>query len=195
MAVFFAQANTLKKSWKFAFYNYAIKAKCEKQLSTIFEGCYRSAKSNLRPSKIISLDFSLYALYNIYMLTLEYCEDEKLKGALAGELFPGEGVGCAVALLSDGVPCGLAEYALEEGGVRLKKVGIVKGERGKGYGDFFTRALVFKFMQSGMDILVDGRSAYFENLGFKADGKGGMRVSPDEVVFPSQCKHHREENK
>ena len=127
------------------------------------------------------------------MLTLEYCENEELKAALAGELFPGEGVGSAVVLLSGGVPCGLAEYALEGDCVRIKKVGVIKSERGKGYGDFFTRALVFKFMRSGMDIAADCESDYFANLGFTPDGKGGMRVSPDRVVFPSQC--HREDKK
>lgn len=127
------------------------------------------------------------------MLTLEYCEDEKLKGAMAEELFPGEKVGSAVVLRADGVPCGLAEYALEGDCVRIKKVGVIKSERGKGYGDFFTRALVLKFMRSGMDIAADCESEYFQNLGFKRDGKGGMRVSPGEVVFPSQC--HKEDKK
>ena len=127
------------------------------------------------------------------MLTLEYCEDEELKSALAEELFPGEKVGSAVVLRADGVPCGLAEYALESDCVRIKKAGVIKSERGKGYGDFFTRALVFKFMKSGMDIAADCESEYFQNLGFKRDGKGGMRVSPGEVVFPSQC--HKEDKK
>lgn len=127
------------------------------------------------------------------MLTLEYCEDEELKSALAEELFPGEKVGSAVVLRADGVPCGLAEYALEGDCVRIKKVGVIKSERGKGYGDFFTRALVFKFMRSGMDIAADCESDYFANLGFTPDGKGGMRVSPERVVFPSQC--HREDKK
>lgn len=127
------------------------------------------------------------------MLTLKYCEDEKLKRALAEEIFPGGRVDSAVVLYNGGEPCGLAEYALKDGCVLIKKVGIVKGERKKGYGDFFTRALIFKFVGSGLDICVDCESKYFENLGFTPDGRGGMRVSPDRVVFPSQC--HREDKK
>lgn len=123
------------------------------------------------------------------MLTLEYCEDKALLSDLHGRIFGGEAPAAGVVLRADGKPCGVACYALEEGGVRIKEVGVLQEERGKGYGDFFTRALVFKFMQSGMDIFADGVCGYYKNLGFWEDGRGGMRVSPDRVVFPSSCKH------
>lgn len=97
-----------------------------------------------------------------------------------------------MVLYNGGEPCGLAEYALKDGCVLIKKVGIVKGERKRATA-IFSRALIFKFVRSGLDICVDCESKYFENLGFTPDGRGGMRVSPDRVVFPSQC--HREDKK
>ena len=53
------------------------------------------------------------------MLTLEYCEDEELKSALAEELFPGEKVGSAVVLRADGVPLRADIMTVEEMAVEL----------------------------------------------------------------------------
>lgn len=127
------------------------------------------------------------------MLTLEYCEERTLLDKLHEEIFGGKcSESFGVVLRADGVPCGLALYRLQEGAVRLEKVGVLRGERGKGYGDFFTRALIFKFMQSGSDIVAPCVCDYYKKLGFTQDG-GEMRVAPEKVVFPSAC--HREGNK
>ena len=127
------------------------------------------------------------------MISFGATNDKRVLDALHNAIFgtPIEGdVGFVLDV--DGKPAGIAKLKVTPEESHIVRVGVMPKLRGKGYGDFFTRALVFKFMQSGSDIVAPCVCDYYKKLGFTQDG-GEMRVAPEKVVFPSAC--HREGNK
>ncbi len=127
--------------------------------------------------------------YNCNMLTVEWSEDRRLLDGLSRAIFDCSARDlCGAVLSCDGVYCGVAFYGVGEC-IHIKSVGILPEYRGNGYGDFFTRTLIYKFMFYNKDIVVDYHDDYYINLGFVSDGDGSMRASCDDVVFPSGCEH------
>ncbi len=95
---------------------------------------------------------------------------------------------CGAVLSCDGVYCGVAFYGIGDE-LHIRSVGILPEYRGRGYGDFFTRTLIYKFMFYNKDIVVDYHDDYYINLGFASEGDNSMRADCADIVFPSGCGH------
>lgn len=123
------------------------------------------------------------------MLTLEFCEDGGLIAALNKEIFSDEAPESAVVLYCDKEPCGLACVYPSHDGIHISRIGVLPGFRGKGYGDFFARAVIYKQLPYGRNIIVDFNRGYFYKLGFKDYPGGRMIAACRDVMFPSECSH------
>ena len=129
------------------------------------------------------------AYYNFIMLTVEWCEDKKILDSLSLAALGRPAAAESGAVLAvDGNKCGVAFFTLDSD-IHISAVGVLPEYRGKGYGDFFTRVLLYKFMFYKKDIVVDCVDGYYTKLGFKQDGES-MRASCDDIVFPSYCAHN-----
>ncbi len=71
--------------------------------------------------------------------------------------------------------------------VRLEWVGVIPEVRGRGYGDFLTRASINKVIDISEYIEINGVDEYYEKFGFEK--KGNIMIAESKkIVFPSKCK-------
>lgn len=104
--------------------------------------------------------------------------------ALFGEDYPKQ---VGFLLYDDEKVIGLAQMTINPDTSRLEKVGILKEERGKKNGDFFTRSLIWGLSHVSEKIIVCYKSEYFKKFGFIEDGDTMSCLSKD-VKFPCDCK-------
>lgn len=120
------------------------------------------------------------------MLTLVLEDNTEIENNIFGEILP---FGERVTLYNDNDPVGVAVFGIssDESASVLYRIGIVSNERGKRYGDFFIRAMLYKLSLSGMDIILKDYSSHFEKYGFVKCDDGGMHAKNRELIFPSKC--------
>lgn len=86
-------------------------------------------------------------------------------------------------------PCGVSMMRYVDGKrIRLEWVGITSDMRGKGFGDFLTRASINKAIDISDYIEISYVDEYFLKFGFKELGNI-MQIESKKVVFPSKCTH------
>lgn len=119
------------------------------------------------------------------MLTLVLEDKHDIEKEIFGEIIP---FGERVTLYCDNDPVGVAVFGIsdDECASVLYRVGVIESVRGKRFGDFFIRSMLYKLSLSGMDILLNEYDSRFEKYGFVKYDKG-MRVKNSELVFPSKC--------
>lgn len=119
------------------------------------------------------------------MLTLVLEDNTEIEKNIFGDIIP---FGERVTLYNDNDPVGVAVFGISDEGDAsvLYRIGILTNERGKRFGDFFIRAMVYKLSLSGMDILINEYDRHFLKFGFIKTANG-MRVKNNELVFPSKC--------
>ncbi len=96
----------------------------------------------------------------------------------------------------NGAAVGSARLGYDSGAFRLRDVGVLETERGKGYGDLLVRLLIFKALTHEARLISLTCSAelvpFFERYGFEASSDGAeadMLVSADKVSL-SHCSGH-----
>lgn len=122
------------------------------------------------------------------MLNLNPTNDTALLNALHNAIFGTDISGkVGYVFYVDDVPAGVAKLDIDATSAYLREVGILKGFRGKGYGDFFTRSLMNCCIDI-TDVIYTYKDDYFLKFGFTEDGDR-MKVDSDKLVFPHACKH------
>lgn len=124
------------------------------------------------------------------MLSIDATNDKELLDGLSQRIFgkPYNG-GAGFVLYSDDKPAGIARITVEDDVAYLQNIGIVPEERGKGYGDFITRALMNNLSQVVRRIVAVSVCNYFLKFGFEQiDGR--MEIDSKDIVFPRKCQHN-----
>lgn len=101
------------------------------------------------------------------------------------EVFPGN---VGYVLLFDEKCIGVAKIITTPSISHIEKVGIIPSYRGKGFGDFFTRALMNTLSNVSKTIVINYLSDYFLKFGFVKENDK-MSVNSTDIVFPSKCGH------
>lgn len=90
-------------------------------------------------------------------------------------------------VLYDGdIPVGIAALTVSPDVSVLKRVGIIPSQRGKKYGDFFTRSLLYGCSGVSERLIVAYSDKYFEKFGF-VDKGGKMEIESKDLTFPCEC--------
>ena len=123
------------------------------------------------------------------MLSIEATNDKEVLDALSqkifGKAFDG---GVGFVLYNENTPIGIAKVLVKDEVATISGIGIVPEERGKGYGDFLTRSLMFNLSEVTRKIVADATCNYFLKFGFEEiDGK--MVVESKDIIFPRKCCH------
>lgn len=121
------------------------------------------------------------------MLTLEFGSDTGLEIEIFGDTVAS---GERVLLINDGVPIGTAVFTINNESLTLLRIGILKEYRRCRFGDFFTRALLYKLSLGGLDLNVACQDEYYAKFGFEYLTDGTMRVANEKLTFPSDCGCH-----
>lgn len=95
--------------------------------------------------------------------------------------------GIDVGLYVDEILVGSARVGFDGDAAVLSAVWIMPEIRGKGLGDFLTRATMDAYTQSLPRFKVAYESDYFLKFGFKK-GIGEMEIKSEDIHFPSHCK-------
>lgn len=110
---------------------------------------------------------------------------DELTCALCAKTFPAT---VGYVLYADGKAAGIAHVEVNETST-IKFVGILSAYRKKGYGDFFTRSLLFRLSAISRRIRIAYISGYYTRFGFVADGADGMIAESSDIRFDSSCGH------
>lgn len=121
------------------------------------------------------------------MLTLEYGSDVALESEIFGDSVA---TGEHVFLINDGVPIGTAVFTINKDLLTVLRIGILAQYRHRRFGDFFTRALLYKLSLGGLDLAVACQDEYYAKFGFEYLTDGTMRVANEKLTFPSDCGCH-----
>lgn len=125
-----------------------------------------------------------------FMLEMYPSADAKLNSKLTKTLFSREPLsGVSFVLTAEGKNVGLMELRLPPNGNGILSVGILPEFRGKGYGDFFTRAALLRLSETGEEIRIAYASEYYLKFGFRQCGKEMILKSKD-LYFPHECGSH-----
>ncbi|MFA6866738.1 MAG: GNAT family N-acetyltransferase [Clostridia bacterium] len=122
------------------------------------------------------------------MLRISPTNDKKIINDLSLKIFEKDFEGdIAFVLYDDDKPIGFAYIKVNGNTAQIIKIGILESCRKKKMGDFFTRSLLFHFIDSVDYIEICYVSKYFEQLGFANTDKGTMIIKSNTIVFPSGC--------
>ncbi len=121
------------------------------------------------------------------MLSYTATNDKELLDGLNSEIFRLPFDGQIGYVLFDGqAPVGIASVSVTPEVSVLKSVGILPSHRGKRYGDFFTRSLLYGCSGVSEKLVVAYSDGYFEKFGFvEKDGK--MEIESKNLTFPCEC--------
>lgn len=123
------------------------------------------------------------------MLSIDATNDKELLDGLSlrafGKSFDGR---AGFVLFCDSLPIGIAKVTAAGNTACISGIGIVPEERGKGYGDFFTRALMHNLSNASEKIVVESVCNYFLKFGFEQQGDK-MIIDSKDLVFPRKCCH------
>lgn len=121
------------------------------------------------------------------MLTLKICDrnvSDNIEKDIFGDILS---FGERTLLFEEDIPIGVSVFSLSDDGIIISRIGLLREYRGRRYGDFFTRSIIYKFLPYRMKIYIDGIYPYFYKLGFVDDGDR-MVAESDDIIFPSTCK-------
>ena len=121
------------------------------------------------------------------MLALQPSTDKLLLNKLSSAIFAKEfngDTGFVLYLKSE--PIGVAKIKVAPDVSYIIELGIINEERGRGYGDFFTRSLLNALSFVSDKIAVSYVSGYFNKFGFKQNGTE-MIIDAENLVFPKKC--------
>ena len=123
------------------------------------------------------------------MLTIEATNDKELLDELFRNIF-GKALDGSVGfvLFCDDKPVGIAQITAKDEVCYLRNIGIIAEERGKGYGDFFTRALLNNLSTVSRRIVVEPHCDYYLQFGFLQDGSK-MVINSQNRTFSHKCNH------
>jgi|GEM_PF-6956039 len=93
----------------------------------------------------------------------------------------------ALVLYIDNTACGIATADFSKKRAKYLYVGVVNAERGKGYGDALTRAMLLRLSAIAYKVTVDEDIPYFKRFGF-VSVNGKMELDASALIFPSACK-------
>ncbi|MDD3946480.1 MAG: GNAT family N-acetyltransferase [Clostridia bacterium] len=124
------------------------------------------------------------------MLTIEPTNDKILLDELSRSIF-GKALDGSVGfvLFCDETPVGMAHIMANDEVCYLRDIGIVPEERGKGYGDFLTRALLHNLSSVCRRIVVEPPCNYYLQFGFQLQN-GKMTADGKDLTFPHKCGHN-----
>ena len=121
------------------------------------------------------------------MLKIEPITDKTLLNKLSLDIFDKEfGADVGFVLFSGNEAAGLAKIKVSPFVSHIIEVGIIKEDRGKGFGDFLTRSLLNALTFVSEKIAVSYISPYFDKFGFEQNGEE-MVVEAENLVFPRKC--------
>lgn len=122
------------------------------------------------------------------MLNMLPTSDKKLLDKMSYEIFakPFQG-DIGYVFYNDGSPVGFARLIIGDTSV-VSEVGVLPEHRRKGYGDFFTRSVLFRLIQISRTVKIAYKSAYYLPFGFTDEGDG-MTIASEKLVFTQQCQH------
>lgn len=124
------------------------------------------------------------------MLEMYPSADAAINSELSKTLFSRQPLtGVSFVLTAEGKTVGLMELRLPPSGNGILSVGILPEFRGKGYGDFFTRAALLRLSETGEEIRIAYASEYYLKFGFRQCGKEMILKSKD-LYFPHECGAH-----
>ena len=115
-------------------------------------------------------------------------ECEKIYAEVLGDVALPAGID--VGLFADGLLIGAARVSFGEDSARLEAVCLLTEFRGRGLGDFLTRAVMDAYTRSLPFFSVSYKSDYFLKFGF-AENAEGMTIKSEEIRFPSHCGGHK----
>ncbi len=100
------------------------------------------------------------------MLNMLPTNDRKLLGSMSFKIFssPFEG-DIGYIFYEDDKPIGFAKLVVGDTSI-ISAIGILPDYRGKGYGDFFTRSILFRLTQISRKIVVNYIDDYYLKFGF-----------------------------
>lgn len=125
-----------------------------------------------------------------FMLEMYPSADAAFNSELSKTLFLRKPLtGVSFVLTAEGKTVGLMELRLPPNGNGILSVGILPEFRGKGYGDFFTRAALLRLSETGEEIRIAYASEYYLKFGFRQCGKEMILKSKD-LYFPHECGAH-----
>lgn len=125
---------------------------------------------------------------NTIMLRISPTNEKLMINKLSNEIFNEDFEGdIAFILYSDEVPVGLSHIKVADNIALIDKIGILENCRKKKMGDFFTRSLLFHFVNSVEFVEINYISSYFEKFGFSKTKKGTMKIKSNMLEFPSSC--------
>lgn len=123
------------------------------------------------------------------MLSIDATNDKELLDNLSlrafGKNFDGK---AGFVLFIDSQPIGVAKVTATDNIASISQIGVVPEERGKGYGDFFTRALMHNLSNASEKIVVESVCNYFLKFGFEQQANK-MVIDSKDLVFPRKCCH------
>ncbi|NLT18275.1 MAG: hypothetical protein BWX72_00877 [Firmicutes bacterium ADurb.Bin080] len=123
------------------------------------------------------------------MLSVAGTNDKNILDRLSLEIFGKKfdgGVG--YVLCESGTEIGIAKLKVNPENSAINSIGILPSYRKKGYGDFFTRALLNVLSGVSEYITIDYSEDYFLQFGFMNSEKG-MIIKSSDIVFPHKCGH------
>jgi hypothetical protein len=121
------------------------------------------------------------------MLKLVPTNDKILLNELSQQIFCKEfDLSVGFVFYINDKPAGLAKVKIAPDVSRLIEIGIVKSERGLGFGDFFTRSLLNALSMVSKRIIIDYASGYFNKFGFVKEGEN-MVIDAENLDFPRKC--------
>jgi hypothetical protein len=121
------------------------------------------------------------------MLSISGTNDKKLLDSINNKVFGKDFDGLVgYVLLLDGEGIGVAKLVLNPEIASILNIGIIKSERAKGYGDFFSRGILNVLSLVSEEIIIEYVSSYFLKFGFKQQ-ENKMHILSKDIVFPHKC--------
>lgn len=121
------------------------------------------------------------------MLSISGTNDKKLLDCLNNRIFGKDFDGfVGYVMLLDGEAIGISKIKLNPETANILSLGIVESERGKGYGDFFSRGILNVLSLVSNEIYVEFIDPYFFQFGF-AQKNNKMHILSRDIVFPHKC--------
>lgn len=118
-----------------------------------------------------------------YTATNDYGLLDKLNRQIFNVPFAGQ---IGYVLYDGDIPVGIASLSVSPDVSVLKSVGIIPSQRGKKYGDFFTRSLLYGCSGVSEKLVVAYSDEYFVKFGFTDKG-GNMEIESKNLTFPCEC--------
>ncbi|MCL2631237.1 MAG: GNAT family N-acetyltransferase [Firmicutes bacterium] len=123
------------------------------------------------------------------MLSYQATNDKALLSRLSSEIFNKPYyMDTGFVLYHEATPIGISALKITPSESVVIEIGVLKEFRGKGYGDYFTRALLNNLSYVSKTIKINYRHDYFVKFGF-SETNSGMEILSGNLTFPCKCKN------